>query len=51
MKTRYTIESYAGTYKLLYLANGWKTLLRNGSYVGSTNMKGGTYTIANYFKV
>lgn len=51
MTYRNISESYAGTYKLVYLVNGWKTLYKNGKEVGSTNIKGGVYAAANYFKV
>lgn len=46
-----TSESYAGTYKLVYRLNGWKTLYKNGKEVGSTTVKGGIYAAANFFKV
>ena len=46
-------ESYAGTYKLQYHSNGWKTLLKNGKPVGSYNCRyiRGVYDAANFFKV
>lgn len=47
----YQSESYAGTYKLVYLENGWKILYKNGKQVGGYAGKGGVYSAANYFKV
>jgi hypothetical protein len=46
-----TSESYAGTYKLVYLPNGWKTLYKNGMEIGSTTVRGGVYAAAKIFNV
>lgn len=48
-------DSYAGTYKLEYLSNGWAKLYKNGKEVGCINGNrhkvGGVYAAANFFKV
>jgi hypothetical protein len=44
-------ESYAGTYRLECLANGWKRLFVRGKEVGAFQGKGGVYAAANFFQV
>lgn len=43
-------ESYAGTYRLEYLPNGWRLLYANGRPVGAVR-SGGVYAAARFFNV
>lgn len=47
----YISDSYAGTYRLEYLGNGWKRLFMNGKEVGAFLGRGGVYAAATFFKV
>ena len=51
MQVIYVSESYAGTYALRYLNNGWAILIKNGREVGAYCGRGGVYAAANCFKV
>ena len=44
-------DSYAGTYSLEYLRNGWATLYVKGRAVGSWRGRGGVYAAAVFFNV
>lgn len=46
-------ESYAGTYQLEYLSNGWVMMSKNGREIGAIRAGHvvGVYNIALFFKV
>lgn len=50
VRTMRSAESYAGTYRLECLANGWQRLFVRGKEVGAFLGRGGVYAAANFFK-